>query len=162
MAKAQSQTKSKTPETLKNRRALRDFHVIETFEAGIVLKGSEVKSLRAGKANFVDSYARVEKDEVWLYGFDIQPYEHASHEKHDPRAKRKLLLHRREINELHRHVTQKGNTLVALKVYWKNGKAKIALAAAKGKAAPDKRQDLKAKAEKRESDRAMAAYNRRG
>lgn len=141
---------------------MRDFHVIESYEAGIVLKGCEVKSLRAGKANFVDCYARVENGEAWLYGLDIQPYTHAGHDRPDPRAKRKLLLHQREINELHRHVTQKGNTLVALKLYWKNGKAKINLAAAKGKGAPDKRQDLKAKTDKREAQRAMAEYNRGG
>ncbi len=158
--KTSTATSAPPKEILRNKRALRDYHVEEKYEAGLVLKGTEVKSLRNGKANFVDSYAEIKHGEAWLYGLDIQPYEHASHENHEPRARRKLLLHQREIEELADHANRKGNTLVALKLYWKNGKVKAEIAAARGKAAPDKREDLKAKVAKRETDRAMANFNR--
>ena len=148
-------------EIIRNRKAYHEYHILEKYVAGLVLKGTEVKSLRMGRANFVDTYARVEKGEAWLYGLDIQPYIHASHTQHEPRAPRKMLLHRREIEELHAHASTKGNTLVALRLFWEKGRAKVEIGAAKGKLQADKRQTLKAKAEKRESDREMANFNRR-
>ena len=102
-----------------NRKAHRDFQILETYEAGIVLRGSEVKSLRAGQGNLTDAFARIEKDEVWLYNFDIQPYKQANQFNHEPKAVRRLLLHRQEIRKLFGIVAVKGRTLVALKMYWK-------------------------------------------
>lgn len=148
-------------EAIRNRKAYHEYHILEKYVAGLVLKGTEVKSLRMGRANFVDAYARIEKGEAWLYGLDIQPYPHASHTQHEPRAARKLLLHRREIDEMHEHATTKGNTLVALSLFWEKGRAKVEIGAARGKHVADKRHTLKAKAEKRESDREMANFNRR-
>lgn len=146
---------------IRNRKAYHDYHILEKYVAGLVLKGTEVKSLRMGRANFVDTYARVEKGEAWLYGLDIQPYPHASHTQHEPRAPRKLLLHAKEIAELHAHASTKGNTLVALALFWDKGRCKVEIGAAKGKHVADKRHALKAKAEKRESDREMANFNKK-
>ncbi len=107
-------------ELITNRKALRDYQILETYEAGIVLRGSEVKSLRAGQGNLTDAFARIEKNEVWLYQFDIQPYKQANIFNHEPKADRRLLLHRQEIRKLFGIISVKGRTLVALKMYWKN------------------------------------------
>lgn len=144
-----------------NRKALRDYHVVETFEAGIELRGSEVKSIRQGHFNLQDAYARVEKGQVWLYQSDILPYDKASHEQHEARRVRRLLLHKREINKLFGQVMIKGAALVALKAYWKDRRVKIQLALAKGKASHDKREDLKKKEAGREIERELARWSKR-
>ena len=134
-----------------NPKARRDYHILETFEAGIALKGTEVKSLRAGKAQIADAFARVEKDEVWLYNAHIDEYSHGNLQNHQPKAPRKLLLHRNEIRKLFGLVSQQGHALVPLSFYWKNRKVKVALGVGKGKAQYDKREDIK----KRESEREL-------
>lgn len=134
-----------------NSKARRDYHILETFEAGIVLHGTEVKALRAGKGQISDAFARVEGDEVFLYNAHIDEYAHGNLQNHEPKATRKLLLHKSEIRKLFSLVSVKGNALVPLSLYWKNGKVKVALAVGKGKVQYDKREDLK----KRESDREM-------
>ena len=139
------------PDILTNSKARRDYHILETFEAGIVLQGTEVKSLRAGKGQIRDAYARVENDEVRLYNVHIDEYSHGNRENHDPKAARKLLLHKAEIRKLFGLASVKGNTLIPLAFYWKKGKVKVALGVGKGKAQFDKREDLK----KREADREL-------
>jgi SsrA-binding protein len=144
-----------------NRKALHDFHIGLRLEAGIELEGTEVKSIRAGHVNLRGSYARVENGEVFLYDADIQPYERASHEQHEPKRRRRLLLHKREIEQLHAESSIGGRTLVPMRLYWKGGRVKVELGAGKGKHAADKRDDLKQRAEKREADRVVAGFNRR-
>ncbi|MBI3191845.1 MAG: SsrA-binding protein SmpB [Pedosphaera parvula] len=134
-----------------NSKARHEYHILETFEAGIVLHGTEVKSLRAGKAQIRDAFARVEHDEVWLYNVHIDEYSHGNLQNHQPKAPRKLLLHKGEIRKLFGLAAVKGNALVPLSFYWKNGKVKVALAVGKGKVEYDKREDLK----RRESDREL-------
>ena len=136
---------------LTNPKARRDYHILETFEAGIVLRGTEVKSLRAGKGQISDAFARVEKSEVYLYNAHIDEYSHGNLRNHQPKAPRKLLLHRAEIRKLFGLAAVKGNALVPLSFYWKSGKVKVALAVGKGKAQYDKREDLK----RREADREL-------
>ena len=137
-----------------NHKGRRDYHVIETFEAGIVLLGTEVKSLRAGKGQITDAFARVEKDEVWLYNAHIDEYSHGNLQNHVPKAPRKLLLHKSEIRKLFGLAAVKGNALIPLAFYWKNGKVKVSLAVGKGKQQFDKREDLKKKDAEREVKRA--------
>ncbi len=148
-------------ETILNRKALRDFHILERFEAGVELKGSEVKSIRAGKANIGDAFARIENGEAFLYGADIQPYERASHEVPPPKRTRKLLLHRKEIDKLYGLTNIAGRTLVVLKLYWKNGRIKAEIGVGQGKEARDKRLDLKKRASDRETAREIARFNRK-
>jgi len=136
---------------LTNSKARRDYHILETVEAGIVLRGTEVKSLRAGKGQISDAFARVDKDEVWLYNVHIDEYSHGNLQNHQPKAPRKLLLHKSEIRKLFDLASVKGNALVPLSFYWKNGNVKVALAACKGKVQYDKRQDMK----KRDADREL-------
>jgi len=128
---------------LKNPKARRDYHILETFEAGIVLHGTEVKVLRAGKGQIADAFARVEHGEVLLYNAHIDEYAHGNIQNHQPKAVRKLLLHKTEIRKLFGLASVKGNALFPLSFYWKNGKVKVALAVGKGKAQYDKREDLK-------------------
>lgn len=148
-------------EIASNRKAPRDFHILETYEAGLELRGTEVKSIRQGHMNLSDAFARVERGQVWLYGCDIKPYDKASHETHEPRRSRRLLLHKREIMKLDAAAHQKGLTLPVLKAYWKGHRIKIQLAVGKGKNKADQRQDLKEKAENREAARVVAAFNDR-
>jgi len=136
---------------LNNPKARRDYHILETFEAGIVLHGTEVKSLRAGKGQISDAFARVEKHQVYLHNAHIDEYAQGNRENHQPKAIRKLLLHKAEIRKLFGLVSVKGNTLFPLSFYWKNGRVKVALAVGKGKLQFDKRDDLK----KRDSDREL-------
>ena len=136
---------------LTNSKARRDYHILETVEAGIVLRGTEVKSLRAGKGQISDAFARVDKDEVWLYNAHIDEYSHGNLQNHQPKAPRKLLLHKSEIRKLFGLASVKGNALVPLSFYWKNGNVKVALAACKGKVQYDKHQDMK----KRDADREL-------
>jgi SsrA-binding protein len=134
-----------------NRKARRDYEILETFEAGIVLRGSEVKSLRAGLAQLADAYAKVENGEVFLCNAHIDEYEKANRENHNPKSVRKLLLKRPEIRHLAACVDTKGHTLVPLSLYWKNGRVKLALGVGRGKQQFDKRQDIR----RRESDREL-------
>lgn len=144
-----------------NRKALHEYHILARHEAGVELKGTEVKAIRAGLANIANAFARIENGEAWLYDADIQPYEKASHEQHEPRRKRKLLLHRQELNKLIGQTQIEGCALVALRLYWKGPHVKIELGVGKGKEAHDKRDSLKQKVVKREMDRAQADSNRR-
>ncbi len=144
-----------------NRKALRDYHILEKFEAGIELRGTEVKSVRGGFANINSAFARVENGQVFLYDLDIQPYIRASFEQHDPKRNRRLLMHKQEINRLFGQSQIKGHTIVALRLYWKDARVKVEVAIAKGKEASDKRQDLKEKASKRETDREVARFNKK-
>lgn len=125
----------------------------ETYEAGLVLKGTEVKSLRQGKASFTDSFAYLQDGEVWLRELYIKPYEHGSYYNHDPRRPRKLLLHKKEIRALDKATQQKGYTIVPLKLYFKNGNAKVLIGVAKGKKQFDKRDSIKEKDVKRQIER---------
>lgn len=144
-----------------NRRARRNYTVVETHEAGLALLGSEVKSLREGKLDLKDSYGDVRGGEIWLVGAYVAPYEFAREGGHDPERDRKLLLHRREIDRIKGQVAEKGLTLVPLQVYFKDGKAKVELALARGKATVDKRQTIKERDHKREMERAVARSRRR-
>ena len=137
-----------------NRRARHDFIIEETYEAGIVLTGSEVKSLRAGKANLKDSYGRVTKDEAWLLNAHISPYGPASQFGHEPTRTRKLLLHRREIERLMGKVKERGLTLIPLRLYFKNGRVKVEIGLARGKKLYDKRAAIREREVKREVERA--------
>ena len=139
---------------LTNPKARRDYHILETFEAGIVLRGTEVKALRAGKGQISDAFARVENGEVLLYNTHIDEYAQGNRQNHQPKATRKLLLHKSEIRKLFGLSSVKGNALLPLSFYWKNGKVKVALAVGKGKAQFDKREDLKAREADRELKRA--------
>lgn len=134
-----------------NSKARRDYHILETYEAGIVLRGTEVKALRAGKGQISDAFARVEGEQVFLYNAHIDEYAQGNLQNHEPKAVRKLLLHKSEIRKLFSLVSVKGNALVPLSFYWKNGKVKVAIGVGKGKVQYDKREDLK----KRESDREL-------
>ncbi|MBI5385736.1 MAG: SsrA-binding protein SmpB [Verrucomicrobia bacterium] len=136
---------------LSNSKARRDYHILETFEAGIVLRGTEVKSLRAGLGQIRDAYAAVEQNEVWLHNAHIDEYEQGNRFNHKPTAPRKLLLHKSEIRKLHGLAAVKGNALVPLAFFWKNGKVKVQLGVGKGKAEFDKRDDIK----QREADREL-------
>lgn len=144
----------------KNPKALRDFHILEKFEAGIALRGTEVKSIRAGKINLRDAFCRIEKGNVVLHGCDIQPYEYASHEQHTGKRPRQLLLHKLEIRKLTAAIEQQGQTIVALRAYWKNRNVKVEIGIAKGKAERDQRQDIKKRVELREAQREMARFNK--
>lgn len=140
---------------LTNAKARRDFFILETFEAGIVLHGTEVKSLRAGKGQIADAFARVERDEVWLHNCNIDEYSHGNLYNHAPKAPRKLLLNRSEIRKLAEFGKVKGNTLVPLSFFWKNGKVKVQLGVGKGKVEFDKRDDIKQRENDRELKRVM-------
>ena len=137
-----------------NRRARHDYHILDTWECGIVLHGAEVKSLRAGHATIRDAYARVEGGELWLHSMHVPPYAFSRVEL-DPDRKRKLLVHHKEIVEMARGTEQKGNTLVPLRLYFKDGRAKIEMALARGKRAYDKRQALAKRDADREAERAL-------
>ena len=143
-----------------NRKALRDFEVLSSYEAGVVLVGTEVKSVRDAQINLRDAYCRVENGELIMHGCDIQPYKQASHEQHAAKRPRKLLLHRHEIDKISEAIDQKGLTIVALKVYWKNRRIKIEIGVARGKSARDQRHDLKKRQTQRETDREIARFSR--
>jgi SsrA-binding protein len=138
-----------------NRQAYHNYLILDTFEAGMVLQGTEVKAIREGKVNLKDSYGLVKDGEIWLLNCHISPYSHGNRMNHDPLRTRKLLLHRSEIRKLIGKTTEKGLTLVPLKVYFKNGKAKCAIALAKGKKLYDKRETEKKKTADREARQAV-------
>jgi len=140
---------------IENRKARHEYHIEDTFEAGIVLTGTEVKSLRTGRGNLQDSFARIENGEVFLYNMHISPYEPGNRFNHDPKRPRKLLLHKMEINRLIGKVKERGFTLVPLRVYFKKNWAKVELALAKGKKLYDRRQDIAAKDAQRDLERAL-------
>lgn len=141
-----------------NRKALFDYFVEERFEAGMVLKGTEVKALRGGRANLKDSYARIRKGEVWVLQMHISPYTHAYYDNHDPLRQRKLLLHKHEIKKLYGKMNERGYSLIPLKLYFRDGKVKMELALAKGKRKYDKRDSIKQRDEKRDLDRQRKEY----
>ena len=144
-----------------NKKARHDFHIEDTYEAGLVLQGTEVKSLREGRASLVDGFVDVDNGEVWLHGVHIPEYAQGSWTNHSARRKRKLLLNRVEINKIERKIGDKGYTIVPLSLYFKEGRAKIEIALAKGKKEYDKRQTLREKQDRRETDRAVSAVKRR-
>ena len=139
----------------RNRKARHEYQVLETLEAGLVLRGPEVKSLREGKVSFQDSFARVERGEAWLHSLHISPYEQANRFNEDPVRPRKLLLHRHEIRRLVGKVEEKGLTLVPLEIFFSRGYAKVTLALARGRKLHDKREELKRRDQDREARRAM-------
>ena len=146
------------PPAVSNRKGRHDYHILETYEAGIELRGPEVKSLRAGKAALQDSFARIEKGELFLYQMHITPYTYTHHENLSPTRARKLLMHRQEIKKLEGRVQEKGLTLVPLEVFFnKQGIVKVTLALAKGKLAPDQRDDIKKRDLQREARREYRA-----
>lgn len=142
---------------VRNRRARHEYEVLEKHEAGLVLMGTEVKSLRAGRANLQDAYARFDGGELWLYNLHISPYEQGNRFNHEPLRRRKLLMQRRELRKLHGEVEQQGLTLVPLDIYFRHGIAKITLALVRGKKLHDKRDDLRKKDAVREMERAYKA-----
>ena len=144
-----------------NRKAGFEYFLLERFEAGLALQGSEIKSIRAGQASLAESYVRVEEGQAWLMDAHIAPYIQANRFNHDPRRPRRLLLHKKEIREMFDAVRQKGVTIVPTRIYLKDGRAKLEIAIAKGKKMHDKRESIREKDEKREIDRAMAAGRRR-
>jgi SsrA-binding protein len=144
-----------------NRKALRDYHILDRIEAGVELKGTEVKSIRAGHCNLSGAFARIENGQAWLYDVDIQPYERASHEQHEPKRARRLLLHRAEIDRLLGKTQIKGLALPALRLYWKDSNVKVEIGIGEGKEQRDQRADLKQKQVKRETERAVANFNKR-
>ena len=144
---------------INNRKARHDYFVLDTYECGIVLAGAEVKSIRNGRANLQDGYARVENGEVWLYGMHVSPYEFSRAEL-DPVRRRKLLLHHKEITAIARATEEKGTTLVPLRVYFKDGRCKVLLATARGKARYDKRQAIAKRDADRETERTLKEMRR--
>jgi SsrA-binding protein len=144
-----------------NRKAFFDYHILETFEAGIALLGTEVKGIREGQANLRDSYAAVDHGEVWLHNVHINPYSHRGYVDHDPRRKRRLLLHKAEIRKLIGRTVEKGLTLVPTRLYFKNGKVKVGLALARGKQAHDKRETMRRREVDRETRAAVKERVRR-
>ena len=141
-----------------NRKARHDYFLVEQIEAGMVLTGTEVKALRGGRANLKDSYARIQKGEVFVHQMHISPYPYAYYGNHDPLRIRKLLLHRREIKKLYSKVNEKGHSLIPLRLYFKDGKVKLLIALAKGKRMYDKREAIKQRDGKRELDRMRKQY----
>ena len=143
-----------------NRKAFHDFHLLETFEAGMVLLGTEVKAIREGRVNLRDSFARVEDGEVYLYNVNISPYSHRGYADHEPLRRRKLLLHRNEILKLVGKTVEKGMTLVPVRMYFKNGRVKIAVSLAKGKKEYDKRETIRRRETERETRAAIKQRRR--
>ena len=143
-----------------NRKAFHDFHLLETFEAGIVLLGTEVKAIREGRVNLRDSFARVEGREVFIYNVHISPYSHRGYADHEPLRKRKLLLHRSEIRKLIGKTVEKGMTLVPTRLYFKDGRVKVAVSIAKGKKDYDKRETIKKRETDRETRAAVKSHGR--
>ena len=133
-----------------NRKAFHNFSILETYETGLVLKGTEVKSLRESQVNFKDCYASIENGEAWLIGCHITPYHHGSDANHDPERRRKLLLHRREINRLVGKIAERGLTLIPLRLYFKDGRVKLELGLARGKKLHDKRESIREREVRRE------------
>ncbi len=147
-------------EISKNRKAFHDFNIVDKFEAGIELKGTEVKSIREGHVHLRDAFAVVQNGQIFLVGCDIKPYSSASHAQHEPRRPRRLLLHRREIDRIEIKLEEKGFSMPALRLYWKDKRVKVELGLGRGKAQYDKRHTLKKKVQDREANREVARFNR--
>ncbi|MCR5644499.1 MAG: SsrA-binding protein SmpB [Prevotella sp.] len=159
MNKEQEQIRKKSPVNIKNKKAAFEYFFIETFTAGIVLTGTEIKSIRAGRASLVDAYCMIVNGEMWVKGMNVSPYFYGSYNNHEMKRDRKLLLTRREIARLESATKQTGYTIVPLLVFIdEHGRAKVDIALCKGKKAFDKRQTLKEKEDRREMDRAMKEY----
>ena len=159
MNKEQELLRKKSPVQIKNKKAAFEYFFIEEFTAGIVLTGTEIKSIRAGKASLVDTYCTIIRGELWVKGLSISPYFYGSYNNHEQKRDRKLLLTRRELSRLESATRQTGYTIVPTLVFIdENGRAKVDLALCKGKKAYDKRQTLKEKEDRREMDRAMKGY----
>jgi SsrA-binding protein len=144
-----------------NKKARHDYHILDTYEAGLVLTGTEVKSLRLGRASLVDGFAQLDGGEAWLHNVHIPEYTQGTWTNHSARRKRKMLLHRAEIDKLHQKSQEGGYSVVPLALYFKDGRVKVEIALAKGKKEYDKRQTLREKQDRRESDRVMSAARRR-
>ena len=144
-----------------NRKARFNYHLEDFFEAGLVLLGTEVKSLRDGRGNLTDAYCDVVEGELWLINAHISPYTHGTHSNHEPRRPRKLLLHKREIKKLIGRIVERGYTLIPTKIYFKRGLAKVEVALAKGKRAPDKRETIRRRTLDREMERAIKDHHKR-
>jgi SsrA-binding protein len=153
MADTKTEREKAQTSIAENRKAFHDYHLLETFEAGIALLGTEVKAIREGRVNLRDSFARLEDGEVFLYNVNISPYSHRGYADHEPLRRRKLLLHREEIRKLIGKTVEKGMTLVPVRFYYKNGRVKVAISLAKGKKEYDKRETIK----RREADRETRA-----
>lgn len=139
-----------------NRKARFDYHILDTFEAGLVLTGAEIKSMRGGEMSISEAYVRPDRGELYLLNAHIQPYTHSGDKEYDPRRPRKLLMHRKEIDRLIKELETKGTTIVPLQIHLSKGRAKVQIGLGKGKAAPDKRQDIKKREINREIARAMS------
>jgi SsrA-binding protein len=144
-----------------NKKARHDYHILDTYEAGLVLMGTEVKSLRQGRASLVDGFVQLDGHEAWLHNVHVPEYSQGTWTNHSARRKRKLLLHRAEIDKLESKAQETGHTIVPLALYFKDGRAKIEIALAKGKKEYDKRQTLREKQDRREAERAISAVRRR-
>ena len=145
----------------RNRKAFRDFELFEKFEAGIMLEGSEVKSIRAGRVSLKDAYAKIKNEEIWLYGMHISPYEKAGIFIPDPKRRRKLLLHKREIMKLKSRTEERGLTIVPIELYFKNGIVKVKIALAKGRREYQKKRYLLSKQQERDKERELRDYLKR-
>ncbi|MER6627273.1 SsrA-binding protein SmpB [Streptomyces sp. NPDC000987] len=144
-----------------NKKARHDYHILDTYEAGLVLTGTEVKSLRQGRASLVDGFVQLDGNEAWLYNVHVPEYSQGTWTNHAARRKRKLLLHREEIAKLESKSQETGHTIVPLALYFKDGRAKVEIALARGKKEYDKRQTLREKQDRREAERAMSAVRRK-
>ncbi len=158
MAKKGGKRKAAPGDVATNRQASYRYNLLDKLEAGLVLTGTEVKSLRGGKAQIKDGYASVRDGEVWLHNVHIPPYGPAARENHEPERDRKLLMHRREIDRLIGKTRERGLTLVPTRLYFKNGRAKVEIALARGKELHDKRRDIKAREQRREIERALSEH----
>jgi SsrA-binding protein len=156
MAKKGSKRKAAPGDVATNRQAAYRYHFLDKLEAGMVLTGTEVKSLRGGKAQLKDGYAAIKDGELWLFNVHIPPYAPASRENHEPERQRKLLVHKRQLDELAARVNERGLTLVPTRLYFSDGRAKVEIALARGKDVGDKRQTIKERDMRREIDRAMS------
>jgi SsrA-binding protein len=152
---AKTEAKSGEKPVADNRKAFHDFHILETFEAGVALLGTEVKAIREGRVNLRDSYARAEAGEIWVYNIHISPYTHRGYADHEPTRRRKLLLHREEIRKLVGKTTERGMTLVPTRMYFKKGRVKLAVGLAKGKKEYDKRETIRRRETERETRAAI-------
>ncbi len=161
MARTKKDTEDNSKVICRNKRAFHEYEILDRLECGVVLTGTEVKSLRDGSASLEDAYAKLDEGELWLIGSDIPEYAMGNRLNHTPKRPRKLLLHRREIERFAGKASQRGFTLVPLRLYFRNGRAKVELAVARGKQLHDKRQDKKKSEAQREIRRAMTERNRR-
>ncbi|KIZ18694.1 SsrA-binding protein SmpB [Streptomyces natalensis] len=164
MAKQKGKGKDKDPGhklVAQHKKARHDYHILDTYECGLVLTGTEVKSLRQGRASLVDGFVQIDRNEAWLHNVHIPEYAQGTWTNHSARRKRKLLLHRLEIDKLESKTQETGHTIVPLALYFKGGRAKVEIALAKGKKEYDKRQTLREQQDRREADRAMSAARRR-